>query len=102
VMLAAAWMERRLRPAPRGTLARVAWLAAVALAYFFLVRMAIVYWRNGVFLSWHMPDQYWGFSFYLDSLALTAVGFAGLALPLLAWLAARLARVPVTAASPRP
>ena len=99
VMLAAAWMERRLRPAPGGSLARVAWLAAVALGYLFLVRMAIVYWRNGVFLSWHMPDQHWGFSFYLDSLALVAVGFVGVALPLFAWLAARLARVRVTASS---
>jgi hypothetical protein len=54
--------------------------------------MAIVYWRNGVFLRWHMPDQYWGFSFYLDSLALMAVGFVGIALPLFAWLAARLFR----------
>ena len=93
VMAAAIWMERRLRPAPPVALARVAWLAAAALGYLFLVRMAIVYWRNGVFLRWHMPDQYWGFSFYLDALALTAVGFVGIALPLFAWLAARLTRV---------
>jgi hypothetical protein len=92
VMAASIWMERRLRPAPAVALARVAWLAAAALGYLFLVRMAIVYWRNGVFLRWHMPNQYWGFSFYLDALALTAVGFAGIALPLLAWLAARLFR----------
>jgi hypothetical protein len=77
----------------------VAWLAAAALGYLFLVRMAIVYWRNGVFLRWHMPDQYWGFSFYLDALALMAVAFVGIALPLLAWLAARLTRV---TASSRP
>ena len=100
VALAAAWMERRLRPAPLSALARVAWLSAALLGYLFLVRMAIVYWRNGVFLRWHMPEQSWGFSFYLDALALTAVGFAGVALPLLAWLAARLARA--TALSPRP
>jgi len=99
VMLAAAWMERRLHPAPGAALARVAWLAAAVMGYLFLVRMAFVYWRNGVFLRWHMPDQYWGFSFYLDALALTAVGFAGTALPLFAWLAARLVRV--TASSPR-
>ena len=92
VMAAAAWMERRLRPAPAGALARGAWLAAAALAYLFLVRMAFVYWRNGVFLRWHMPAQNWGFSFYLDALALSAVCFAGVALPLAAWLAARLTR----------
>jgi hypothetical protein len=66
--------------------------------------MAIVYWRNGVFLRWHMPDQYWGFSFYLDALALMAVGLGGIALPLVALLAARLARARqrerTTAASP--
>jgi Type I phosphodiesterase / nucleotide pyrophosphatase len=100
VMAAAAWMERRLRPAPGGALARVAWLAAAAMGYLFLVRMAFVYWRNGVFLRWHMPDQYWGFSFYLDALALMAVAFGGLALPALAWLAARATRV--TASSRRP
>jgi len=100
LLAAAAWMERRLRPAPGGALARVAWLAAAAMGYLFLVRMAFVYWRNGVFLRWHMPDQYWGFSFYLDALALMAVAFGGLALPLFAWLSARLFRV--TASSRRP
>jgi hypothetical protein len=100
VMMASAWMERRLRGAPALALARVAWLAAAVLGYLFLVRMGFVYWRNGVFLRWHMPDQYWGFSFYLDALALTAVAFGGIALPLLAWLAARLVRL--TASSPRP
>jgi hypothetical protein len=39
-----------------------------------------------------MPDQYWAFAFYLDALALMAVSFGGIALPLLAWLAARLTR----------
>ena len=91
-MAAAAWMERRLRPAPRVALARVAWLAAAVMGYLFLIRMGFVYWRNGVFLRWHMPDQYWGFSFYLDSLALIAVAFGGIAMPLFAWLAARLVR----------
>jgi len=38
--------------------------------------------------------------FYLDALALTAVGFAGVAFPFVAWLAARLARP--TASSLRP
>jgi hypothetical protein len=92
VALASVWMARRLRPAPFGALARVAWLAALALGYLFLVRMAVIYWRHGVFLRWHMPDQYWGFGFYLDALALMAVGFAGIAMPLPAWLAARAAR----------
>jgi type I phosphodiesterase/nucleotide pyrophosphatase len=92
VMAAAAWMERRLRPAPAGALSRVAWLGAATFAYLFMVRMAFVYWRNGVFLRWHMPAHNWGFSFYLDALALSAVAFAGVALPLAAWLAARLAR----------
>jgi hypothetical protein len=93
VALASVWMERRLRPAPAASLVRMAWLAAMGTGYLFLVRMAFVYWRNGVFLRWHMPDQYWGFAFYLDALALMAVGFGGIALPLAAWLAARLTRV---------
>lgn len=92
VVAASVWMERRLRPAPPVALATVAWLAALGLGYLFLVRMALVYWRYGVFLRWHMPDQYWGFGFYLDALALMAVGLSGIALPLVALLAARLAR----------
>ena len=102
VMAAAAWMETRLRPAPAAALARVAWLAPAALGYLFVVRMAFVYWRNGVFLRWHMPAQNWGFSFYLDALALSAVAFVGVALPLAAWLAARLARAMRRQRAPTP
>jgi hypothetical protein len=88
----AAWMERR-RPATLSALARVAWLAAIVFGYLFLVRIAFVDWRHGIFMRWHMPDQHWGFRFYLDALALTAVGFAGVGFPLIAWLAARLVRL---------
>ena len=88
----AAWMERRRR-APLSALARVAWLAAIVFGYLFLVRIAFVDWRHGIFMRWHMPEQHWGFRFYLDALALTAVGFAGVGFPLIAWLAARLVRL---------
>ena len=74
--LAAVWMERRLRPAPaastrpdglaggdgvRATCSSSGWRSSTG--------------RNGVFLRWHMPDQHWGFAFYLDALVLMAVGF---------------------------
>ena len=88
----AAWMERR-RPATLFGLARASWLAAIVFGYFFLVRIAFVDWRHGIFMRWHMPEQHWGFRFYLDALALTAVGFAGVGFPLIAWLAARLVRL---------
>src|SRR5262249_48052767 len=69
-------------PASGGSIVRVAWLGGLGLASLFLVRMALAYWRGDVFLHWHIGDQRWGFRFYLDSLALMAVGFGGVALPL--------------------
>jgi arylsulfatase A-like enzyme len=66
-------------------LARNAWLVAAAFCLVFVVKIALVYWRHGVFLRWHMPDQYWSFGFYLDALAVMAVGFAAPVLPVVAW-----------------
>ena len=68
------------------------WVAALGLASLLLVRMGVAYWRCGIFLSWTLPDQGWSFGCYLDCLALMAVGFAGVALPLVPRLAAPLRR----------
>ena len=55
-------------------------------------KVAVVYWRYGVILRWHMPEQYWGFGFYLDVLVVMAVGFAAPFLGALGWVAHRVAR----------
>jgi hypothetical protein len=68
-----------------------AWLATAVFVYLFVVKVAIVYWRHGVILRWHMPEQYWSFGFYLDVLVVMAVGFAAPFLGALGWLVHRIA-----------
>jgi hypothetical protein len=68
-----------------------AWLATALFVYLFVIKVAVVYWRYGVILRWHMPEQYWGFGFYLDVLVVMAVGFAAPFLGALGWLAHRVA-----------
>ena len=97
-----AWRGRRLPSAPLLELVRVSWMMTAALVLLFALKMALVYWRQGVFLRWHMPDPRWGFGFYLDALAVMAVGLSGPALPALAWVAARLAALPLRARLPVP
>jgi arylsulfatase A-like enzyme len=78
---AAVWPGRASSLAER---ARQAWLAAALLAGLFVVKIALVYWHNGVFLRWYVTEQYWGFGFYLDVLALMAMGLGAPALFLVA------------------
>jgi hypothetical protein len=80
------------------TLGRVAWTTAAAFAGLLLLKVAFVYWRHAVIVDWHLPDQYRAFGFYLDVLALMAVGLAGPLFALVAWPVSRL--VAPTAASP--
>jgi hypothetical protein len=87
--LVAVWPARH---APLLERARRAWLAAALLATLFVAKIALVYWHNGVFLRWHVPDQYWGFGFYLDVLALMALGLSAPALVAVAWAAGTAAR----------
>lgn len=63
-----------------------------------LVKVAVVYWREGALLVWRMPDMAWAFGFYLDVLAVMAVAFASPLLAVLGWLVARRA----TSRSDRP
>jgi hypothetical protein len=60
-----------------------AWLTTAIFVYLFVIKVAVVYWRYGVILRWHMPEQYWSFGFYLDVLVVMAVGFAAPVLGLL-------------------
>ena len=61
-----------------------------------LLKMAVAYWRYGIFLRWEMPDQFWAFGFYLDTLAVMALGFGAPAMPLFAWAGAWMWRVTAT------
>lgn len=89
--LAAGWLSRRV-PAPLGDLARLAFLVTAAFCALLLLKMAVAYWRHGIFLRWQMPDQFWAFGFYLDTLAVVALGFAAPLMPLAAWAGAALSR----------
>jgi hypothetical protein len=69
--------------------ARVAGVIAFLVASAFLAKAAAVFWRQGVFLRWAMPDFWWGFGFYMDVLAITAVGVGAPLVALVAWLVTR-------------
>jgi len=86
-----AWRGRQAPVPSLRELATASWLGTAVLVLFFAAKMALVYWQSGIFLRWHMPDPVWGFGFYLDALAVMAVGFSGPVLPLVTWAAARLA-----------
>jgi hypothetical protein len=92
--------ERRFR---RGglELARSAWLVTAVFCYAFVVKMALVYWRQGLFPRWRLADLYWSFGFYLDVLVVVAVGLCSPLLVLPAWAAALRRRPAVEPAPPR-
>lgn len=87
VMALALCLWRRRNGASLPELCRLAWLCAAAFCAVFVIKVAFVYWRHDVFPKWAMPEQGWGFAFYLDVLVLMAVGLCAPALPLVAALA---------------
>lgn len=89
-LAAGALGARRQRPGWR-ELAAAGWLAGIGFAAALGLRMATAYVEAGLALAWVMPDVTAVFRLYLDALALVAVGFSSPALPLAAWLGARLA-----------
>lgn len=92
VAVAAGWLSRRAGSPPRGELARLAFLVTGVFCALLVVKMALAYWRHGIFLRWQMPDQFWAFGFYLDTLAVVALGFCAPLMPLAAWAGAGVAR----------
>ena len=89
---AAAWLARRAGPMRYAELARLAFLGTAVFCALLLVKMALAYWRHGIFLRWQMPDQFWAFGFYLDTLAVVALGFSAPLMPLAAWAGAWMGR----------
>jgi hypothetical protein len=81
------WMRRR--GAGFAELCAMAWLCAAVYCTVFVGKVAVIYWRHDVFPRWAMPDQYWAFGFYLDTLVVMAVGVCAPALALVAALAQR-------------
>jgi hypothetical protein len=70
---------------------------ALVFCYLLVVKIALVYWRQGLFPRWRLADLYWSFGFYLDVLVVVAVGLCAPLLVLPAWVAAwrpRAAAVP--------
>jgi hypothetical protein len=89
---AAGWLARRVGLVGLGDLSRLALLVTAILCALLVVKMALAFWRHGIFLRWQMPDQFWAFGFYLDTLAVTALGFSAPLMPLAAWAGAAAAR----------
>jgi hypothetical protein len=69
----------------------VAWLTTAVFVLLFVLKVALVYWRHGVVVRWHMPAQYSSFGFYLDVLVVMAVGLAAPLLGVLGWAGHRVA-----------
>lgn len=88
VLLAAVWALRG-RAASLLASAALAWATALVYCGVLLVKIAVVYWREGALLVWRMPDMAWAFGFYLDVLAVMAVAFTSPLLAVVAWLVAR-------------
>lgn len=91
-VLVAGWLSRRIGSVPFVDLARLAFLVAAVICALLVLKMALAYWRHGIFLRWQMPDQFWAFGFYLDTLAVVALGFSAPFMPLAAWAGAALGR----------
>jgi hypothetical protein len=91
-----AW--RRRRGAGPWELCRLAWLCAAFFVAVFVAKASFIYWRHDVFPRWAMPDQYWAFGFYLDTLVAMAVGIGAPALALVAALARLVPTAPAAAA----
>jgi hypothetical protein len=85
---------RRRRGATLLELCRLAWLCAAAYTALFVAKVAFIYWRHDVFPRWAMPDQYWAFGFYLDTLVVMAVGLCAPALAAVAALARLVPQAP--------
>ena len=98
---AAGWLARRLGRLPLLELARLSFLVTAVFCALLVLKMAVAYWRHGIFLRWQMPDQFWAFGFYLDTLAVVAVGMAAPLLPLAAWAGGALGRWGPRAGLPR-
>jgi hypothetical protein len=98
---AAGWLARRLGRLPLLDLARLSFLVTAVFCALLVLKMAVAYWRHGIFLRWQMPDQFWAFGFYLDTLAVVALGTAAPLLPLAAWAGGALGRGGPRAALPR-
>jgi hypothetical protein len=100
-VLVAGWLSRRVGSVPLVDLVRLAFLVTAVFCALLVLKMALAYWRHGIFLRWQMPDQFWAFGFYLDTLAVVALGFSAPFMPLAAWAGAALGRTLPRAWVPR-
>jgi hypothetical protein len=92
VAVAAGWLARRRGRLRLQELARLSFLVSAVFCALLVLKMALAYWRHGIFLRWQMPDQFWAFGFYLDTLAVFALGTTAPLLPLAGWAGSALAQ----------
>jgi hypothetical protein len=84
------WRQRAGAHASPMELARIGLGVAAGTAYAFGAAALATHARYGVVMHWEVPNVFWGFGFYLDTLSLMAVAFAS---PLFALLAVGIGRV---------
>ncbi|MBI3567089.1 MAG: alkaline phosphatase family protein [Gemmatimonadetes bacterium] len=84
------WRVRGAERAGALALARLGLGVAAGTAYAFGVAALATHARYGVVMHWEVPNVFWGFGFYLDTLSLMAVAFMA---PVLALLAVGLGRL---------
>jgi hypothetical protein len=96
---AALCVRQRRRGADFGTLCALVWLCAAVFCAGMALEIALVYARTDVVPRWYLPPQPLGMTFYLDALAVMAVGLLSPALALIAGLVRLL---PAAGSSARP
>lgn len=92
--VAAWWRQRGTARAAPMELARIGLGVAAGTAYAFGAAAMATHARYGVVMHWEVPNVFWGFGFYLDTLSLMAVAFASPVLAGLAVAAGRARRTP--------
>lgn len=56
-------------------------ILSALVAFLFIIQIDVFFLYNGPFIKWHIPNMFLAFKYYLDMLALVAVGYVSVALP---------------------
>jgi len=84
-------LERRKE---RYEVAKSTVILTALVALLFVIQIDVFFLYNGPFIKWYIPNMFLAFKYYLDMLALVAVGYVSVALPLISmgthWVCGRL------------
>jgi hypothetical protein len=56
-------------------------ILSALVAFLFIIQIDVFFLYNGPFIKWHIPNMFLAFKYYLDMLALVAVGYVSVILP---------------------